>query len=341
MARGVVLTLAYLGGVLFFLEGAWALLGVGLTCFGGGCDFVADASRRFPYFALVCLPGVAMITVAWIVCLALLQWAGWRQWFSAALIVPLLLAGVAAVGLVSTWNALVARAAEAAKTLGPLDTSQSFSSFMTAIIVAYLLMLTSDIVVIVAGHKLRHVSPTATVTPQATLALAYVGSVLFLAGASWCYVGAFFACSLGLTCVSHGNSDPTAMQGHMIDFAPFCLPGALLLMTCWFFSLILTDRTRRWGWFCIVLALPTVATSIAAWLMSRAWVDFATHYYRLEGTSYIEPTTPDIYFHWAAAVAEGALLALIAILVVIAAGHALRRADRRADRQRRATEVVV
>src|SRR5690349_4154529 len=113
MARGVVLTLAYLGGALFFLEGVWTFLGIGLTCFGGGCNFVADASRRFPYFALVCLPGLVMIAVAWIVCLALLRQVGWRQWLSAALIVSLLLLMLAAFGLISTWNALVARMAEA------------------------------------------------------------------------------------------------------------------------------------------------------------------------------------------------------------------------------------
>lgn len=328
MARGTVLTLAYLGGVLFFLEGAWTMLGLAFTAFGGGYAFVAAMSRRIPYFALVCLPGLVMIAVAWVVCLALLRQAGWRQWFNAALIVPLLLVGVAAVGLVTTWNALVARVAEAAAAPGPLDTSQSFSSFTTAIIVAFLLTLASDIIVIVAGHKLRRVSHGAMVTPQATLALEYVGSVLFLAGASWCYIGAFFACSLGLTCVSNGHSDPTAMQGHILVFAPFCLPGALLLMTSWLFSLILTARTRRWGWFGAVLLLPTGAVLIAGWLMSRAWVDFAMHYYRIEGTSYIEPTSPDIYYNWATAVAEGALLTLVAILVIIVAGHVLRRADR-------------
>ncbi|HEX5546259.1 MAG TPA: hypothetical protein VFX24_02560 [Ktedonobacterales bacterium] len=328
MARGVVLTLAYLGGVLFFLEGVWTFLGIGVTCFGGGCNFVADASRRFPYFALVCLPGLVMIAVAWIICLALLRQAGWRHWFSAALTVPLLLVGTAAFGLISTWNALVARMAEAAAAPGPLDTSYSFSSFMTAIVVAILLMLASDIVVIVSGHKLRRVSHGAMVTPQTTLALAYVGSVLFLAGAAWCYVGAFFTCQMRITCVSNGYSNPTAMQAYMVDFAPFCLPGALLLMTCWLFSLILTARISLWGWFCAVLLLPMGAIWIAGWLMSRAWTDFATHYYRIEGTSYIEPTTPDIYFNWAAGIAEGALLALIAILVIIIAGHALRRADR-------------
>jgi hypothetical protein len=336
MARGVVLTLAYLGGALFFLEGVWTFLGVGLTCFGGGCNFVADASRRFPYFALVCLPGVVMIAVAWIVCLALLRQAGWRHWFGAALIVPLLLVGTAAFGLGATWNALVARMAEAASAPGPLDTSYSFSSFMTAIIVAILLMLASDIVVIIAGHKLRRVSHGAMVTPRATLVLAYVGSVFFLAGAAWCYVGAFFTCQMRITCVSNGHSNPNVMQAYMVDFAPFCLPGALILITCWLFSLILTARISWWGWFRAVLLLPTGAIWLAGWLMSRAWVDFATHYYRIEGTSYIEPTTPGVYFNWAAGIAEGALLAIIAILVIIIAGHALRRADR----QRHTTEVL-
>lgn len=335
MARGVVLTLAYLGGALFFLEGAWTFLGIGLTCFLGGCNFVADASRRFPYFALICLPGLVMIAVAWIVCLALLRRAGWRHWFSAVLIVPLLLMVIAAFGLGATWNALVARMAEAAAAPGPLNTSYHFSNFMTAIIVAILLMLVSDIVVIVAGHKLRRVSHGATVTPQATLALAYVGSVLFLAGAAWCYVGAFFTCQMRIICVSNGYANPNVMVAHMVYFAPFCLPGVFLLITSWLFTLILATRAGRWNWFLTLLLLPISATGVAGWLMLRAWRDFATHYYRIEGTSYFEPTTPDVYFNWAAAIAEGALLALVAILVIIIAGHALRRADR----QRLALEV--
>lgn len=104
MARRVALTLAYLGGLLFLLASAWTALGFELICLGG-CDKSRIpeliVTMGLPYYGRLLLPGVAAMTIAWIICLAQLRRAQWSRMYRSVLFWPLLLAGLSGFGLVA------------------------------------------------------------------------------------------------------------------------------------------------------------------------------------------------------------------------------------------------
>jgi hypothetical protein len=150
MARRVALTLAYLGGLLFLLASAWTALGFELICLGG-CDKSRIpeliVTMGLPYYGRLLLPGVAAMTIAWIICLAQLRRAQWSRMYRSVLFWPLLLAGLSGFGLVAVWVVLASVPSESVWVIYP--------AWMVALFVAILLTLVGDTIVIVAGHRLR------------------------------------------------------------------------------------------------------------------------------------------------------------------------------------------
>ena len=153
MACRVVLALACVGAVLFFLASVWALLNLEFVCFLGACE-PADAPNRvigiLPYFVPYLIPGMVFMTVAWIVCLILLRRAQWPGWFRMVFAAPLLIVLVSLFALMITWSVFAQTSAQY-RTVA----EGSYQVFLVTVIASILLTLLGDLIVIVAGHKLR------------------------------------------------------------------------------------------------------------------------------------------------------------------------------------------
>ena len=163
MGRGVALALAYFGGVLFLLAGAWTVLGLEFICIGG-CTPSAVPSRVLrvviPYYAPLLLPGIVAMVIAWIICLVLLRRAQWRNWFRNALIAPVLIFLGSASTLLSVWSIFAQTSADyrtVAEGIYPV--------FLVTVMASILLTLVSDLIVIVASHALRRASLIAAPAP--------------------------------------------------------------------------------------------------------------------------------------------------------------------------------
>ncbi len=152
MSRRVVLALGYIGAVLFFLAGVWALLNLEFVCFNGCAP--ADVPSRviglLPDFAPFLMPGIVMLVTAWIVCLILLRRARWQGWFRTVLVAPALIFVVSATGLIVTWT-IFAQTSVNYRTVA----EGSYPVFVVTVLVSMLLTLVSNLIVIIAGHALR------------------------------------------------------------------------------------------------------------------------------------------------------------------------------------------
>ena len=163
MGRGVALALAYCGGVLFLLAGAWTVLGLEFICFGGCAP--SDVPSRvlrvvIPYYALFLLPGIVAMVIAWIICLVLLQRAQWRGWFRNVLFAPVLIFLGSANCLIIVWSIFAQTSADY-RTVA----EGSYPVFLVTVMASILLTLVSDLIVIVAGHALSRASLIAASAP--------------------------------------------------------------------------------------------------------------------------------------------------------------------------------
>ncbi len=149
----LILALAHVGAVLFFLAGVWALLNLELVCFLGACE-PAEAPNRvigiLPYFVPHLIPGMVFMTVAWIVCLILLRRAQWAGWFRVVFAAPLLIVLVSLIALMITWSVFAQTSAQY-RTVA----EGSYPVFFVTVMASILLALVSNLIVIIAGHALR------------------------------------------------------------------------------------------------------------------------------------------------------------------------------------------
>ena len=158
MARGVVLTLAYLGGAAFFLAGVWTLFDLEFVCLGG-CEPAAVPDKVIglaPHFAPFLAPGVVMMMTAWIICLVLLRRAHWQGWFRTTLAVPVMLFMGSGTALFATWD-IFAQTSALYRTVA----EGSYPVFFVTVMASILLTLVSNLIVIITGHALRRATPPA------------------------------------------------------------------------------------------------------------------------------------------------------------------------------------
>lgn len=161
MSRSIILALGYVGAVLFFLAGAWALFNLEFVCLGG-CKPVDVPNRvvgLLPRFAPFLVPGIVLMTIAWIFCLVLLRrahWQGWFRTFRTVLAVPMLIFGVSAISLIITWS-VFAQTSMNYRTVA----EGSYPVFFVTVRAAILLTLVSNLFVIIAGHVLHRATPKA------------------------------------------------------------------------------------------------------------------------------------------------------------------------------------
>lgn len=160
--RRVILALAYVGAILFILGGMWALMDLAFVCFGGckPADVPNKVSGLVPHFAPVLLPGIVIMTVAWVVCLTLLRRAQWQIWFRTVFAAPTLIFLVSALGLGVTWNVFAQTSAHY-RTVA----EGSYPIFFFTAIASVLLTLVSNFIVIIAGHALRRATVPGVLTP--------------------------------------------------------------------------------------------------------------------------------------------------------------------------------
>jgi hypothetical protein len=162
MARRVVLAFAYVRAVLFFLAGIWALLDLEFVCLGG-CEPASVPNRvieLLPHFVPFLLPGIVTMTVAWIVCLALLWRAQRQSRFRTVFAAPALTFLVSAISLIVTWS-IFAQTSVNYRTVA----EGSYPIFFFTVMACILLTLLTNLIVIVAGHRLRHATLPAVPAP--------------------------------------------------------------------------------------------------------------------------------------------------------------------------------
>lgn len=167
MTSRSVLSLGYLGLILFVLGAAWLLLGFAFVCMLG-CPDAANApddiTRGLSYFSRFTLPGLLLLALAWVGCLALLGRA--RLWRSLVLLltVPLAGIGLAAWNMLTTYNDVVAFAGRAPSSTEPGDAYYNWSTEMwkgvfpawnASLWLMTLAIVVSGVLIIISGHQLR------------------------------------------------------------------------------------------------------------------------------------------------------------------------------------------
>jgi hypothetical protein len=156
MSRRVVLALGYVGGVLFFLAGIWALLDLEFVCLGGCVP--ADVPNRviglMPHFVPFLVPGIVMMVTAWIVCLVLLRRVQWREWSRTVFAARMIIFLGSGTSLIATWD-IFAQTSENYRTVA----EGSYPVFFFTVMASILLTLVSNLIVILASHALRRATP--------------------------------------------------------------------------------------------------------------------------------------------------------------------------------------
>ncbi len=148
------------------------------------------------------------------------------------------------------------------------------------------------------------------------LTLAYVGGAAFFLAGAWTLFDLEFVCLGG--CVP--ADVPNKVIGLAPQFAPFLAPGIVMMLTAWIICLRLLRRARWQGWFRTALAVPVILFIGTGTALIATWDIFAqtSALYR----TVAEGSYPVFFFTVMASI----LLTLMSNLIVIIAGHALRRA---------------
>jgi hypothetical protein len=156
---------------------------------------------------------------------------------------------------------------------------------------------------------------------RVVLALGYVGSLLFLIAGLWALLGLEFVCLSGC--------QPAAVPDRVLRLALpayllYLLPGSVAMLVAWIVCLVLLRRTQWRGWFRVVFAAPLLIFLTSAVGITVTWSIVAQ-------TSWKYRTVAEgSYPIFMVAVMASILLTLVSNLIVIVAGHALRRATPRA-----------
>ncbi|HEX5546258.1 MAG TPA: hypothetical protein VFX24_02555 [Ktedonobacterales bacterium] len=180
MTSRSVLTLGYFGLFLFALGAGWLLLGFAFICMLG-CPDAANVpeniTRGLSYFSRFTLPGLLLLAVAWVGCLALLRRA--QLWRSLVVLVAAPLAGIglAAWNMLRTYNDVAAFSERA-----PLSTASGeayynwstemwkglFPAWSASLWFMALAIFISGVLIIMSGHQLRRVGRPQSASAQGT-----------------------------------------------------------------------------------------------------------------------------------------------------------------------------
>ena len=159
-------------------------------------------------------------------------------------------------------------------------------------------------------------------TRRVTPALAYLGGLLFFIAGLWTLLG------LELVCL--GGCQPAAVPDMVLRLALpsyplFLAPGVVMMIIAWIICLVLLRRAHWQGWFRPVIAVPVIVFTVSATALIATWDIFAqtSALYR----TVAEGSYPVFFFTVMASI----LLTLVSNLIVIIAGHALRRAASRSS----------
>ncbi len=180
MTSRTVLSVGYLGLILFALGAGWLLLGFAFVRMLG-CPDAANApdniTRGVSYFGRFTLPGLLLLAGAWVGCFALLRRS--QLWRSLVVLVAAPLAGIGLVAwnMLRTYNDVVAFAGRAPSSTASGDAYYNWSSEMrkgvfpawnVSLWFMALAIFIGGVLIIMSGHQLRRAGRPQSTRAQGT-----------------------------------------------------------------------------------------------------------------------------------------------------------------------------